>query len=190
MTKAPRLFLLPFLAMFLLVSCKSNGQGSMKNKSTSVQVKVTETRHYCGGAAPSEDILQQLATPNPKINFSLHVRPGSSNDFEAKAISAMTNEQGMANFELEAGSYCLVLDEKKDEPKAENYQAQFLQIDTECLPQWGQKCELSFTVNEDGSVTPADLELKLVKRCHLNTYSPCVIWDGPIPPSAPGPSRN
>jgi hypothetical protein len=55
-------------AMALVAGCGSNQSVSKgKGPTTEVQVQITKTASYCGGARPSDEVVKDLETPKPAV---------------------------------------------------------------------------------------------------------------------------
>lgn len=78
-----------------------------------VKGKILHTADYCGGAAPSEEIIKNLATEKPLANTQLFLKAGNS-DLRDKPILQTLTTDANGNFELSvaAGTYSLVVREK------------------------------------------------------------------------------
>ena len=142
---------------------------------------VTYTANYCGGAAPSEEMLAEMRQPKPRFGQELLVRSGDFNSFGRLLARATTKEDGSFEFFLAPGDYCIVIAQKESAdmvPKSSEY----IHVDTECYNKWMATCDLSFRL-ADREIS--GLSLNLHQACFTNSYSTCVQWDGPMPPSAP-----
>ena len=142
---------------------------------------VTYTANYCGGAAPSEEMLAEMRQPKPRFGQELLVRSGDFNSFGRLLARATTKGDGSFEFFLAPGDYCIVIAQKESAdmvPKSSEY----IHVDTECYNKWMATCDLSFRL-ADREIS--GLSLNLHQACFTNSYSTCVQWDGPMPPSAP-----
>jgi hypothetical protein len=140
---------------------------------------------YCGGAAPSPEIEAEARTPKPAVNQAFVVRKGSINaPGTAMVTRVRTDAKGNFSLELTPGTYCMVIDEKENRRTAEFLSTAYYVIDKKCDDKWLTACDLSFTIADKPI---SGLRLTLNRKCMLNnTFSPCVSWDGPLPPmSAP-----
>jgi hypothetical protein len=189
-----KVFLLPILLLpVLLTGCPprqsaTGGDNTAvtdippNNTVVTVSGTVYRTADYCGGAAPSQDLLNELATPKPFPGMAVHVRKGNTNQVGTPVhTSATTDEQGRFTFILPPGTWCLVLDEKgPDAPR--DISDEHVQVDDDCYTQWLTRCD---EVVEVKSGSTYDLKIVFHQRCHLSTLSNCATWVGPLPPAAP-----
>jgi hypothetical protein len=117
---------------------------------------------FCGGAyMPNREIPK----PEPAAGAAVIVRAGDTNSDAAPITTVTTNADGTYEASLAAGTFCLVLAEKKDRPKASQY------TDQACLDQYWKQCDAVVHLPSDA---PADI-------LHSNTcFGPC--YHGPLPP--------
>lgn len=151
-----------------------------KKKSILVRGTVSHIQPYCGGAAPSPEILANLKKPVPSPNFVLHFKKGSANNEKEKVITTVTtNANGYFEVLLPKGEYCIVED-YKGKPFAIPAPANYTTWDTTCLKNAYAGCDYKLNV-----ATKTRDTIKLVYRGHC-FYSPkCGRYEGPMPPSAP-----
>lgn len=179
---------LPLLALtvgIFLLSCIS---GKKKNSSTDelykVEVMVTQTSSYCGGARPSEEILQELNTLKPASGLTIYIGKGNSNHGVDFVVSSKTDELGKVSVELSEGIYYIVFDNKTAAYKesllttygteTKDYSA----IDITCLESWFATPEITFHVQKNNLRT-------IVLNHHIPcswSAIPCVNYRGPLPP--------
>src|SRR5687768_11984069 len=101
--------ILPFI--ILVVSC--SGRKKETSAAHSFSGLVTQTSSYCGGARPSEEILEEYNKPKPYIGKVLHVREGKDNVSGGKVVlRIVTNDSGYFSGSLPPGSYCIVQEEQ------------------------------------------------------------------------------
>lgn len=136
---------------------------------------------YCGGAAPTPEVLKAAEKPQPYAKQSLLIRKGKTNVLGTSlATRTMTDANGDFSVMLPAGDYCLVLAEKEN-VRGENFSTTNMSIDQPCDDKWLKKCDINFTVT---NTNVSGLRLNIQKACFLNTLSPCVTYTGPKPPAA------
>ena len=80
-------------------------------------VKYTNT--YCGGAAPTPEILEQLETPQALTLTQLLFIPKEGNN--KKAIFATTDSTGLVNVKLLPGTYSVKMSKKFNKTLGLNY---------------------------------------------------------------------
>jgi hypothetical protein len=150
-------------------------------KKFTVSGTVLRTADYCGGAAPSEEMLEEMRTPKPFAGMKVHARKGGTNQIGTPVVASSTSdESGYFSLELPAGTWCLVLDEKgPDAPR--DLSGQNIQLDNACYKEWLSKCDQVIEVID---VPIPAVKLQFNARCRVGTISNCAQWVGPLPPSA------
>jgi hypothetical protein len=94
--KSKKLFsVLLLIAVFFFSACKSH----CKDKKT--QFKIVYTRSYCGGARPTEEMLNALRTPKALANCTISF----VNEKTGRFVEDASNEKGELNVFLETGNY-------------------------------------------------------------------------------------
>jgi hypothetical protein len=171
--------ILPFL--LLLVSCSGK-----KKETTSYHGfsgMVTQTNSYCGGARPSEEILEEYNKPKPYAGKVLHVREGKNNASGGKVVlRIVTNDSGYFSGSLPPGSYCIVQEEQlkplnisgikgaKDKPLA---------VDSNCLDKWWSGSLATFQVPRNDT---SGILINFHHPCFVSGDVPCIRYVGPMPP--------
>ncbi len=137
---------------------------------------------YCGGAAPSPEMEAAAREPKPMSNQAFLIRKGKTNALGTDLVTRVrTDASGNFSVELTPGTYCMVLEEKESRRSTEFLKTPFYTIDTKCDDKWLSTCDVSFTVADK---PVSGLRKTFEKKCQLATLSPCISWDGPLPPSA------
>jgi len=96
------------LSLFLLVTlcqCKSkkNTVAAAKLYKT---VTILYSEEYCGGAAPSEELLSEMLKMKPLINSEVNVYKSNSTDL--KPLLLKTNENGEVNIPIKLGNQVFI----------------------------------------------------------------------------------
>lgn len=145
-----------------------------------IQGIVKFTYDYCGGAAPSDEMLKRLQTPRAISNYILYLKAGTKNNDTPVLDSSNCNEQGQYNFKVKPGKYVILTVDQIKNFSTKNYTSKYLQVDDEqCLKQWWENGLYKVTVgNED--VALADTILN--QRCNGLGLIPCMSFTGPLPP--------
>ena len=176
-----RVFVIPILCLALLSF--SLRDTKTKAKTVPVSGTVTQTRDYCGGARPPDEILTQLGTPTPVSGKKIYIKAGEVNTFESKVILVLTtDEKGNFKAKLKPGKYLVVDSLKKDltfynmllktyKTQTESYEP----IDPVCLKEWFMKPAGTFEVTG-----------KEAKNISVNFHItcrdvPCAGFRGPYP---------
>jgi len=98
------------IILFIAMSCKSNKTTSNDDSNLDASLTIFMSQNYCGGAAPSEEIIESLRKPKLMPNKDLYlVKSGSQ---IASAIKVRTDEKSSLNINLSAGDYQLFFPEK------------------------------------------------------------------------------
>lgn len=138
------------------------------------------TSSYCGGAAPSQEILKAYSTPHGWPGQTLIVRRGTVNQPGKPLVQrAVTDAGGKFVFHLPAGQYCLAFGEKEVPRPASFYNIANQPVDKACDDRWLQTCELTFEVVDKGIDS---LQISIHRPCFVTSHSPCVHYAGPMPP--------
>jgi hypothetical protein len=116
-----------------------------------VNVKLSQKQSYCGGARPSEEILERYKKPLPYVNKKLIIV--SSN---GKIDSTTTDTKGALKLKLKPGSYKLyeAWRYRKRTPDGTTIN----DFDTSCLAQVWQKPDITIDVQKRKQVLTIDLD--------------------------------
>ena len=147
--------------------------------------KVVQTSAYCGGAAPTQEILDEFEREKPYPDKILYIKDGDVNLFSKPIIKELASDKD-GNFEisLPQGKYCIIEQIKKDELKIPDYteinkiyeqQGQPLQyrVDEQCFKDWWKTCDKILVVENQ------DIKDFVIKFGHSCGW-PCVSG-GPLP---------
>lgn len=181
-------FILILSIGFLLMSCKNVTKSTDKgNPSFDVVIHLTQTSSYCGGAAPPQEMLDALATPQALSGKEVFLRKGMINNPEDTAflLQKISDEKGDVHFQIQEGNYYLVFANKKDHTHTdellEKYKSpigDYSSIDKACLKKWLENPELIIPVGIDLS---REYTLNVHTPCFWNEI-PCIDYTGPMPP--------
>lgn len=162
-----------FLLAGILWSCFAFSKTTVKRYS--VVVTITQTSDYCGGARPSEEILQELAKPGPLPNTNFYLVKGQKNGKGIKIIRKVkTDSEGSINLLLSKGIYAL-LSEDQIKPFVPKKNDEFHIWDNNCLK---QKWEKPLVI-----VNPTRQKKYNYNIHKVCFYAPeCCEYRGPYPP--------
>lgn len=151
---------------------------------TTISGSIMQTFSYCGGAAPPQFLLEQLAEPKPYSGKKLHVIKGDSNTEGRKIILSFTSDTaGKFSFQLEPGTYSIILDEQFSAPDAKKYKTQLQNIDEDCYKKWWVKPYYLLEVPATSKPTTIKgLNFNFHHRCFISSDVPCLRYEGPMPP--------
>jgi hypothetical protein len=135
-----------------------------------VSIFATFTESYCGGAAPPDFLLRELATPKPLSETEIFIRQGTENDVTVPILtSAETDKDGLVQFTLLPGDYLVVLNDKKDNRTYNEILQNYSQktdyseaVDKHCLDRWLTTPEIVLHVQE-----------RSLNTFRLNIHKPC-----------------
>lgn len=154
-----------------------------------VTINATTTQAYCGGAKPSEEVLEELNTPKPASNVKIYLRKGDSNNIDNDIdFEFTTNDSGRVETRLPEGKYSIVFENKKDratyDSLLEKYGKETVSqtaIDTNCLSQFFAEPNAVLEVKKGAQ---NNITVNRLLRCQW-TNVPCSNYKGQLPPSAP-----
>ncbi|MGZ4049516.1 MAG: carboxypeptidase-like regulatory domain-containing protein, partial [Bacteroidia bacterium] len=142
--------------------------------------KVTQTRSYCGGAAPSEEMLKDASTPQIYAQKKFYIRKGSLNTTKKGIeLSFTSDDNGAFSFQLAPGTYSIIVEEQVNAINVKKYTTSNLSVDKKCLNDWWKKPYYLLVVT-DKNIT--DLNFNFYHKCFVPDDIPCVEYTGPMPP--------
>lgn len=170
--------------MAFVAGCGSNQSVSKgKGPTTEVQVQITKTSSYCGGARPSDEMVKDLETPKPASEVRFFIGSGGVNQGKEFVLEGKTDKHGHAVVKLPAGQYYLVFEDKTLDSKNNllktygNETRHYSAIDKSCLEDWFKQPESSFSVER----RPLVIEVNQHIPCSWQAV-PCADYHGPLPP--------
>ena len=159
---------------------EKNSGKSTTAKSVTVSGSITQTNAYCGGARPSDEMLQELATPRPFPNKKMHVIKGETNTTAHEIILSFTSDSvGGFSFKIVPGTYAIIVDEQAQAPDSKKYTSQLVKADETCFKDWWAK---PYYLLEVGTANMKGLSFQFNHRCFVQYDIPCLRYDGPLPP--------
>ena len=146
-----------------------------------IRGKVTHTSSYCGGAAPSEEILAEYSKAKPYAGKTFYIRKGNTNTLKSKVIlSFKADEKGNFSFQLPPGVYSIIQEAQVKEVNAKDYNKNGnFQADAACLKNWWLKPYYILEI-KDNDVS--ELHFKFHHQCFVPDDIPCIQYIGPMPP--------
>ena len=161
----------------------AEGAGLPAAKSTlrTVSGTVVQTSDYCGGMAPTDEMLESLRKEKPFPEKELFVRIGTVNKYSSRVLQRFVSDAaGRFKISLPPGVYCVIEASKKDELKlpattSGNPPAgQTSAVSGDCLEKWYRTCDKTLKIGKQN--------LKgVVIKFHHTCNPPCVTS---TPPSA------
>ena len=187
-----------YLILFFSVACKqkkvsvtdegilvSPPEAGWEVKMYSVSGNVTQSKSYCGGARPTDAILQEITAPKPLANSIFYIRKGKENNpVSDEYISFKTDENVNFEIKLLPGDYVIIEQNRLDSSyyfsvlktysKATD---SYSKADTLCMKKWLSGSLTQFTV-KDADVKNINWDIH--RSCWTDV--PCIHYSGPLPP--------
>jgi hypothetical protein len=175
------------LSLILCIWMRLDAQKG-NSSSTTIELFITSTSQYCGGAQPSQDMLDMLAKPEPMENKVLFVRK-NTNDLRSKILYTITtNVHGRASLKLPPGKYSFVDASKRDIPLYDSLIAEHKEAKNQAGP-IDPKCLLEHMTKSDFEVIIPKTRKKRVMKVGYNYFHscnwagvPCAEFRGQYPP--------
>ena len=178
------------LVLVVMIACKisgtnKNNTSNPHKKTYQLSGNITYTSDYCGGAYPSNNMLQRLATPAPYPGKVFYIRQAERNDMNSPILyTIVTDSTGHYSINLPPGNYCMIDEFRKDTAfiadvyKVDPYN--YLQVnDKKCLEDWFNSCFYGFSI-KDSNFVHADFNIH--RSCFRPEGVPCISYIGPMPP--------
>lgn len=170
-----------FLSILALSLSGYNSDYFIEDNSQRVHIELTQTSSYCGGMAPTPEMMERYRTPVPKSGL-YYLKKGHINSFDAEVLKVISSTDGTIDLNLPPGDYLIVDDRKKDKAiykkhleNGLNYSKYYHGFSEECLKDWFEKPDVLFTVT--------DSALNISRNYHTPCfYKICASYTGPYPP--------
>jgi hypothetical protein len=145
---------------------------------TTITGKVTTTADYCGGARPSEEMLEQLRTPKPAIRRTIYIKYGSVNTENTRLIKkVMTDSNGLFTVKLKKGYTYQFLEEWQCLNFKMPQQTQWVKWDEKCFRE--RYATPNYVLNTKKTKQNI-ITFNYHQPCFYNPY--CGNYSGPLPP--------
>jgi hypothetical protein len=168
------------LSLFLLC-CQLSAQKDRQRRYV-FSGTIFQTREYCGGPPPSDELELKLRTPAPYPGKILFVKSGLRNNGKAKKLAVICADSlGQFNVRLPAGRYCILQESQLRALNLKRYKGHsVIRVTNEdCLKKWWHTCFVTFEIpNRD----VRDFRIDFHVRCHLAEQNPCLEYTGPLAP--------
>lgn len=147
--------------------------------------KVTQSSSYCGGARPTDEMLNSITAPRPMVGTTYYVRKGTTNDVTQEIVMTFsTGTDGSFSFKLPPGDYIIIdanrLDSSYVKSIAKKYEkptASYTEAKKDCLNEWLKGGMFQFKIID---APVSNIEWNINHSCW--TDDPCVHYTGPYPP--------
>lgn len=153
----------------------------------SVEITITQTEQYCGGAAPPKEMLDELNRPKPYVNKTLYIRK-DTNDLDAAILYKLTTDtKGKALVKLKPGRYSIVDENKKDRALYNSLMTKYKEgteragpIDQDCLMRYMSTPDFVVIVKKEARRTRAKAYFNYFHSCNRSGV-PCAKFLGHYP---------
>jgi hypothetical protein len=163
------------LSFFLLFFIFANTSLAQKRKPYNCTIKVTSTKDYCGGARPSEELLENLRQPKPLPATTFYVIAGLQNKKDVKVIKkVITDSNGKFRLKLRKATYSIISEEQM-QPFQTNPSIAYYTWDLSCLRKKWQEPLLKLQIGTTKNAT-----INIHSNCFFNL--PCGTFTGALPP--------
>ena len=177
------------IVLSLLISACTSHKATVNTKTTlntnnisglkyTISGKLMQKSSYCGGARPTQAILDGYKDPKQLKAYTVYVKQGSINNASAAIIdSTTTNDLGEYSFSLPSGDYVLVSSSQLNDASLSSIvnQKDIKVSDQTCLDEWFKNGLIQFTV-KDQAITNLDHLSR--KSCDIPDGIPCLRFTG------------
>lgn len=135
---------------------------------------------YCGGAAPSRELLEEIKKPKPCLEKYFFIKKGEANSAKNPVIDVIkVDSTGSFSMQLKQGTYCILQDFQTKPLQLENYKTNnnFQYQGDDCMRKYWADCYQTIELKENTN----DLIITVYKKC-FGDNNPCMIYTGPMPP--------
>jgi hypothetical protein len=150
-------------------------------KAQTYQVKGTllQTFSYCGGANPTQEILDSYSKPKPYPKKIFYIRKGNKNNITNKIIKKFTTDcNGNFSFKLPKGTYSIIVAEQVEPINSKNYNTKFQTVNDSCLQKWWSEPYYLLSVQKKNE----PLHFTIHHQCYIESDIPCITYVGPKHP--------
>ncbi len=143
--------------------------------------KVTQTSSYCGGAAPTQEMMENYNTPSKYTGKVFYIRKGRTNTTKQPIVlKFISDSSGNFSFKLPPGDYIIIQKEQVKPLNFKNIRLGFqISLDKPCLKEWWKK---PFSILEVQEKDIQNLNFNFHHSCFLPGDLPCRNYTGPLPP--------
>ena len=166
---------------YLIIGFLASSSAEEKKVTLTITGSITTSGSYCGGVAPSKEMLQDAQAERPMSGFTVYVKKGTENNLLSYIVdSTCTDSKGNYSFDLRPGKYVLLQKEQLNKDVYKTYEAsKWLQADVDCMKLWWEKGLSTIAVEKENIDS---LNFHFQKRCFIPLGIPCLSYSGPYPP--------
>ena len=142
--------------------------------------KILMVETYCGGAAPSRELLEEIRKPKPCLEKHFFLKKSDANSAKNPVIDVIhVDSTGSFSIQLKQGTYCIIQDFQTKPIQLENYKTNnnFQYQGDDCMRKYWADCYQTIELKENIN----DLIITVYKKC-FGDGNPCMIYTGPMPP--------
>jgi hypothetical protein len=142
--------------------------------------KILMVESYCGGAAPSRELQDEIKKPKPCLEKYFFLKKGDANSAKNPVIDVINvDSTGSFSFQLKQGVYCVIQDFQTKPLQLENYKTSnnFNYQGDDCMRKYWADCYQTIDLKENIN----DLIITVYKKCD-GDGNPCMIYTGPMRP--------
>lgn len=132
----------------------NEGNGDESVAKGTFRGKVTFVSPYCGGAAPSKEILEEMRRPRPLEQYEFFLKGGTRNNGGPVLHRFRTDGAGNFNISLPPGNFCLCAREQTLSAAfhPELYEFEAMLTDETAYTTWWKECRYSFQIRSGATV--------------------------------------
>ncbi len=152
-----------------------------KRSSFIISGKVSQISAYCGGAKPTQEMLDRLAVPTAYPNKKFYIRKGKVNTLKSKSVTSFTTDStGAFSISLAPGIHSIIVEEQLNEIKPNDFVNKNQRVDEKCLNDWWSKPYYLLEIKNKNIV---ELNFVFHHQCFITNDIPCIYYTGPLPPA-------
>lgn len=169
--------LIALLLIALVAACRAPQEMQQPNQPTGLTIRATYTGSYCGGMAPTDEMLENARQQRPYPNKVFIIE---ADDERKKQYTVTTDQEGIARVALPYGSYRIKSDIHFNEKLLEELKANknYHVWNEACIQKWQQDGYSSFVYDEPKT----SVQFNIHRECFLPEGMPCIGYAGPMPP--------
>ena len=179
------LIVLVIIVSVVIGACTQfNDKNSLNNANLkTIFGKIVQTSDYCGGAAPPQEMIDELIREKPFPDKELYIREGNVNLLSKPIIKGFVSDKdGKFEISLPQGRYCVIEKIKKENFKILDFTeinkrlpsySQYHVESEQCFKDWWKNCDKILVVDNQ------DIK-DFVIKFHHSCGQPCVSG-GPLP---------
>ncbi len=166
--------LLSFLLYTHLVFAQKKGGAKL----VLIQGQITQTADYCGGAQPSEEMLEAMAKPRPLANKEIIIKIGPKNKAGSPVFKKIVaDNEGKFSIYLKMNVVYCFIEDWKAKPFKVPMNTEYVKWDAACLYERYLTADYVLKVQNKGN---APVKINFHTPCFFHPY--CGTYSGPLPP--------